>query len=48
MLKVEPLPSGGYLLLTREGSSEFDTWLEHLEDVAAEVEALHVAWPSEA
>lgn len=47
-LKVEPSPSGGYLLLTREGPSEFDTWLEHLEEVEAEVAALRVEWPSEA
>lgn len=43
--KVVEAPSGGYLLLTREGGQELDVWLETIEDAEAEVRRLGLRWP---
>jgi len=47
MIKVVRSEGGGYLLLTVENGSEFDTWAETIEDVEDHLAGLRVEWPSD-
>jgi hypothetical protein len=43
-VKVVRQNGGGYLVITRENGVEFDAWIETLEDVEADLQALRVQW----
>ena len=45
-IKIVRSKGGGFLILTRENGSEFDTWVETLEDVEADLQTLQVEWPA--
>jgi len=47
MIKVIRSSGGGYLVLTVERGSEFDTWVETIEEVEADLDSLRVEWPSD-
>ena len=47
MIKVIRSPGGGYLMLTVESGSEFDRWVETIEEVEADLDSLRVEWPSD-
>lgn len=47
MIKIVRSPGGGFLVLTVENGSEYDTWVETLEEVEADLGVLQVAWPVE-
>lgn len=44
-IMVERMPGGGYLLFTLENGSVYDTWIETLEEVEADLRALDIEWP---
>lgn len=45
MIKIVRSPGGGFLVLTVENGSEYDTWVETLEEVEADLGSLSVEWP---
>lgn len=47
MIKIVRSPGGGYLVLTRENGSERDGWVETIEEIEADLDALRVDWPPE-
>ena len=46
-MKVVRASGGGYLVLTIEHGSEYDTWLETLDEVEEDLRRLDVQWPAE-
>ena len=43
-LKVSLSPGGGYLLITEERGSLFDTWFPTLDDVVFDLSELTIVW----
>jgi hypothetical protein len=45
-VKVVKATGGGFLFLTVEGGSEYDVWLETIEDVESDLAKLDIEWPT--
>lgn len=44
MIKIVQSQGGGFLVITVEGGAKYDTWVETLEEVKEDLEALQVKW----
>lgn len=46
-VRVESTASSGFLVLIRQGSSEYDIWLQDEEDVMHYLSSMKIAWGDE-
>ena len=44
-VRIDALEGGSFLILTREGGSEFDSWVESEADVEGYLRSMVVQWP---